>query len=145
MPKHLILISILFFSAISIAKSQDNESSDVFTMIERAPEYIGGSIAMKKFINENLTYPKKALKHKKEGKVFVEIRIDKEGNIAASKVVKGEDLGYGLPEEALRIVSLMPKWDPAFIEKKPEPRRKVAATVTVIIDFDLESYNKDRK
>jgi len=100
---------------------------------------------MKKFINENLTYPKKARKHKKEGQVMVQIMVDKEGNITSSKVIKGEDLGYGLPEEALRIVSLMPKWDPAFIERRPEPRRKVAAQASVTIDFKLENYNKDKK
>ncbi|PSL32041.1 energy transducer TonB [Chitinophaga ginsengisoli] len=142
MPKHLVLISILFFSVINIAKSQDN---DIFTRIEIAPEYKGGPVAMKKFISEHLIYPKKALKHKKEGKVIVEIRIDKEGNITEPKIVKGEDLGYGLPEEALRIVSLMPEWNPAIIEQKPEPRRRVAAYVAVTIDFELDDYNKDKK
>ncbi len=102
MLKSLMLVSILSFSVVSIAKSQDNESSDIFTVVEIAPKFKGGLSAMDKFISSNLTYPRKALKHKKEGKVIVSVRIDKEGNIQDPKVIQGNDLGYGLPEEALR-------------------------------------------
>ena len=44
-------------------------------------EYPGGKIALSKYINENLQYPKEALSKKIQGKVFLKYEVNEKGII----------------------------------------------------------------
>ncbi len=68
-------------------------------------KYVGGSNALKSFINDNLCYPKEALVNKIEGIVFMRYEVNEHGKVHNISVVNG--LGYGCDEEAKRIVSLL--------------------------------------
>lgn len=69
------------------------------------PRYGGGNEEFRKFIGENLRYPKAALQARIEGKVLVEYEIDDSGFVHNARVTRG--LGYGCDEEALRVVNLL--------------------------------------
>ncbi len=71
----------------------------------KKPVYPGGNTAFRKFIKENLTYPKEALKNKIEGTIFIKYTIDHKGKVTETKVVKG--IGYGCDAEAQRILKLL--------------------------------------
>ncbi len=71
----------------------------------KKPIYKGGPKALKKFIGENLRYPKEAFDNKMEGTVYVNYTIGKNGRVTAAKVVTG--IGHGCDEEALRLVKLL--------------------------------------
>lgn len=71
----------------------------------KKPIYPGGTAAYKKFIKENLKYPKAAVENKTEGVVFVKYTIDHKGKVIDTQVMKG--IGHGCDEEAKRIVSLL--------------------------------------
>ena len=71
----------------------------------KKPFYEGGPKAMKKFIGENLKYPKEALENKIQGTVYVRYDIDHKGNVTDAKVIKG--IGYGCDEEALRLAKML--------------------------------------
>lgn len=79
---------------------------------EISASFPGGDKKMIAFILENLEYPPLALKKGITGRVVVQFIVDKEGNIVDPKVIT--HVGGGCDEEALRIVSLMPKWTPGF-------------------------------
>ena len=68
-------------------------------------EYPGGNEALKKFVKENLCYPKEALLHRVEGKVFLKYQVNDNGDVHSIVVVNG--IGYGCDEEAKRIVGLL--------------------------------------
>ena len=68
-------------------------------------EYPGGSEALKKFIKNNLHYPKEALMHRVEGSVFCRYEVDEYGKVHNILVING--LGYGCDEEAERIIWLL--------------------------------------
>lgn len=68
----------------------------------KKPIYPGGHEAFKKFISENLVYPKEALENKIEGTVILKYAIDYQGNVKDVKVIKS--LGYGCDEEAMRVI-----------------------------------------
>ena len=68
-------------------------------------EYPGGNEALKKFVNQNLCYPKEALLHRVEGKVFLKYQVNDNGDVHSIVVVNG--IGYGCDEEAKRIVGLL--------------------------------------
>ena len=64
---------------------------------------------LNKLVTENVQYPDSALKHKIEGSVMIDINIDTTGNITNAIIKKS--LGYGLDEEAIRLIKLMPKFE----------------------------------
>ena len=68
-------------------------------------EYPGGSEALKKFIKNNLRYPKEALNHRVEGSVFLRYEVNEKGKVHNISVISG--LGYGCDEEAERIIWLL--------------------------------------
>ncbi len=71
----------------------------------KKPVYPGGTSAYRKFIKENLKYPKEALKNKTEGTVFLKYTINHKGVVTETKVLRG--IGDGCDEEAQRILSLL--------------------------------------
>lgn len=79
-------------------------------------EFPGGKADMYKFLGKNIRYPEKALKANVSGRVFLQIKIDSVGNIVSVKVLEGP--GFGLEEECVRVVKLMPTWRPARISGK---------------------------
>jgi len=69
------------------------------------PFYPGGNEAMDVFIKKVLTYPEAALEAKKEGTVKVKLTMDHKGKVLHAKAMNS--LGYGLDEEAVRVVKLL--------------------------------------
>ena len=68
------------------------------------PVFPGGLSAIKKFIAENLKYPKEAQKKQIEGAVYLRYEIDYKGMVNDVKIISS--LGYGCDEEATRLVKL---------------------------------------
>jgi len=78
----------------------------------------GGEEALFQFIREQLIYPETALKQNIEGIVEISFVIDESGLVREVKVFKG--LNYFLDKEAERLVSSLPKWEPASRNGSPE-------------------------
>jgi len=72
-------------------------------------EYPGGNEALKKFIAQNLKYPKEALIAKVEGFIWVQYAVSYNGMVVESKALNS--LGHGCDEEAERVVKLL-KYEP---------------------------------
>ena len=70
------------------------------------PEFLGGMSALMEFIRKNLRHDKA----EKRERVIIQIVVNKKGNATNPVVLRSTN--PALDEEALRIVSLMPKWKP---------------------------------
>jgi protein TonB len=81
------------------------------------PEFKGGPAALSTFVSKNLKYPKEAVDHNIQGLLLVKLSIGKDGVAKFDEFIR--KLGYGCEEEALRIISKMPKWNPALLAGKP--------------------------
>lgn len=68
------------------------------------------------FVRKHQYYPKQARRHQVEGDVVVKGVVEKEGCFSIEEVV--ESLGYGCDEEAIRLVNLMPRWNPGMKDGK---------------------------
>ena len=79
-------------------------------------------------MTKNLHYPEIAKFQHIMGKVYVRFVVNAEGRIADATVVRGR--GHGLDEEALRLVWLMPPWQPGRQQGNP-----VRVSCTMPIDF----------
>lgn len=128
-----LLFYSLAFSQESKTSSPKTESTIMMdTVGVKLPEFPNGIDALISFLSMNLHYPKAAEKIGIEAKVIVGFVVDKDGSISNIKVEKSK-LKNGLlnnitkkakactplfEEEAMRVVSIMPKWTPATKDGK---------------------------
>ena len=101
----------------------DNDDDDdmIMGMIvgEHRAEFPGGDRALLDFLKSNLVYPKAAQDSSIQGRVIVRFTVEKDGSITDVEVARS--LHPVLDEEAVRVVSMMPKWQPAM--RKGDPIR----------------------
>jgi protein TonB len=88
--------------------TEDNDK--VFVFVEQMPEFPGGLKEMMKFLVQNIKYPALAQEIGVEGIVFLNFDVDRIGNIANIKIIRS--VGSGCDEEAIRVVKIMPRWNP---------------------------------
>lgn len=88
----------------------DPESTEVFDVVQQMPSFPGGDRKLMEYLAENTRYPKECEESCIHGRVIVTLVIEKDGSITNVKVVRSLD--PRLDEEAVRIVSSMPKWYP---------------------------------
>jgi protein TonB len=81
-----------------------------YLVVEKMPEFAGGMEALMRYLRSHLRYPSAALREQAEGRVYVSFVVQADGSIADISVPKG--LGFGLDEEAQRVVRQMPAWTP---------------------------------
>ena len=84
-------------------------------------QFPGGDAECLKFLAKHIKYPRACFEQGIQGRVLVGFVIDKDGSITDVKVI--DSPSNLLSEEALRVVSLMPKWEPATEVKKPVKHR----------------------
>ena len=107
----------------------------IYIKADEMPSYTGGEAEMMKYLQNNVQYPQAAKDLDKEGTVFVDFVIDKTGQVTdvdASDSVNS-DVDQLLKDEAIRVVSSMPKWTPAKEKGKP-----VDVAYSIPITFQME-------
>jgi TonB family protein len=97
---------------VGYATKRDSIPGEVFKVVEKMPEYPGGSSELLRFLAQNIKYPDIAKKENIQGMVVVQFIIGKDGTIIDPHVVQG--IGGGANEEALRVVKMMSKWKPGL-------------------------------
>ena len=110
---------------------EEKEDNNVYTDVDKKPEFPGGYSALYKFIADHLKYPETAKMKRIQGKVFVKFIVGKEGNVEDPEVVKSDD--PALNSEAIRVVSSLPKWIPGSHKGK-----KVRVANTITVNFKLD-------
>lgn len=103
----------------------------VYRWAEEMPSYKGGTEQLMKYFAENLNYPEIAKRAGVEGKVILGFIIDKSGHIKNVEVIRG--IGAGCDEEAMRVISSMPDWNPGKQNGKP-----VSTLINIPVVFKLQ-------
>ena len=87
---------------------------------------------LNQFLMDNLVYPSKARDKNKEGRALVKFVVNEDGTISDVQIQKsaGND---DLDNEAMRVISKMPKWHPGIIDGQP-----VKVYFTLPVNFSLE-------
>ena len=107
------------------------EEGEVFMVVEEMPQFPGGDGALKKFLTENIVYPDSAKLQSIEGNVHIRFVVLPTGEISNAMVIRR--IGGGCDGEALRVINLMPKWNPGKQKGKP-----VKTQMTIPIEFKLK-------
>lgn len=108
----------------------EEDHSQIFTVVEEMPSFPGGEEARMKFLYDNIVYPQVARESNISGTVFVGFVVDSRGRVTEAKIQRG--IGGGCDEEALRVIKLMPSWNPGKQAGKP-----VRVQFTMPIKFSL--------
>jgi periplasmic protein TonB len=107
------------------------DASGVYPVVDVMASFPGGTNGLQDFFDRNLEYPADATNEGVEGTVRVTFIVDENGKIISPQV-GGENLGYGLEAEALRVINRMPAWTPAKLKGK-----NVKTRITLPIRFQL--------
>ena len=94
---------------------------EIVTFAEQMPEFEGGDEARVSFLSKNLNYPPLARENGIEGRVQIQFVVGTDGKI--SEVLPLTKKGWGLEEEAARVVKMMPNWKPGKQNGKTVPVR----------------------
>ena len=115
----LFVINLLIMNNLFAQK--DGELVDV---VQQPATFPGGTKGVIKFINDNLEYPKSALRNNIQGTVYIKFIVDKDGSIMKDCVKVARSIDPELDAEALRVVRMMPNWTPAMQNERPVKQRK---------------------
>ena len=85
-------------------------ATTIFKVVEQQAEFPGGMEALYAYLGENIKFPARATEAQQSGTVRLRFVVNEDGSITNVEVVRGA--GYGMDEEATRVVKKMPNWKP---------------------------------
>ena len=88
-----------------------------FRVVEDLPQFPGGAVAFMKWLTKNLKYPATAQQRKVQGRVVAQFIVNTDGTISNLEIV--ERLSTECDREALRVLRMMPNWQPGVMNAKP--------------------------
>ncbi len=107
------------------------KTEEPFVTVEQQPVFPGGMDGLRNFLGKNLNYPRQAAAAGVSGRVYVSFVVNTDGSLTDVQVLKG--IGFGCDEEARRVVSSMPRWQPGR-----QSGRAVRVKFNLPISFSLE-------
>jgi len=118
-----------FVSGVTYDQKGD---SLIYKEVSSQPEFKGGMNALGQFLGNNIRYPVEASRVGAHGKVFVSFVVTDDGTLDEYKVLQG--VGWGLDEEALRVVKMTSgRWTPGV-----RRGRKVRVKYNMPINFAIQ-------
>jgi hypothetical protein len=140
----MLITAMLFLNQPNVQAQKTDEA--IYDQADQMPEYPGGIEAVRKYIAENITYPKEAQDAGISAKIFVSFVVDEKGKVANTKVERtdlverikdsatGEIVVVGyeskekteanpdaiiaLETEAVRVIQSLGNWKPGMTDGK---------------------------
>ena len=111
-------MAIICLTANNISAQNTEPQELPFAMVEQKPTFRGGDAnTFAKWVFSQITYPEIAKKNGVQGRVTLQFTIDTTGAVTNIKVLRGVD--SSVDKEAVRVLSMSPKWEPGRIKGKP--------------------------
>ena len=148
------------YTKVEVEETEEPQEKVIFQVVEEMPEFQGGMGEAMKFLAKNIKYPVAAQQAKIEGRVIVQFVVERDGSISDIHTMRS--VSPELDAEAIRVVSLMPKWKPGkqrgkavpvkytmpimFRLQSPAPKNEEAASIQHInlkVDKDASIENVD--
>jgi len=107
-----------------------------YTGTDTAPVFNGGPDSLETYIVRHIEYPTAAFKES-EKIVKVQFGVNEDGNVDNVSALDDAP-GFGLEEEAVKLVLNMPAWKPAKVQGKPvKTWQTLVIRYQTILDADL--------
>ena len=144
--RYLLLIAFVAISNTVTAQYIDTTSA-IYKSLDPAP---APSYDLFNFIVKYIRYPVEARRNNIQGKVYVRFVVNEDGSLDSISVLRAikyishkrgrnldtlsvTQLGYGIEEEAIRVVKLLPPFNPGKYNGKP-----VKVSYTMPLVFKLQ-------
>ena len=116
---------------VEVEEEVVEEEAIPFQLVEEKPSFQGGDAnQFSKWVNSRLVYPEIAKENGVQGRVTLQFTVEKDGSVTKVRVLRGVD--PSLDKEAVRVVSMSPKWKPG-----KQRDRAVPVTYTFPVIFQL--------
>ena len=116
---------------VEVEEEEVEEEAIPFQLVEDKPSFQGGDAnQFSKWVNSRLVYPEIAKENGVQGRVLLQFTVEKDGSVTKVRVLRGVD--PSLDKEAVRVVSMSPKWKPG-----KQRDRAVPVTYTFPVIFQL--------
>ena len=116
---------------VEVEEEVVEEEAIPFQLVEEKPSFQGGDAnQFSKWVNSRLAYPEIAKENGVSGRVTLQFTVEKDGSVTKVRVLRGVD--PSLDKEAVRVVSMSPKWKPG-----KQRDRAVPVTYTFPVIFQL--------
>jgi TonB family protein len=132
------LPKIVIMGYLNKAETEDNTIYNHVT-INNPPTYPGGIASFYKWLGSNIRYPSIAAENNIQGTVYVSFNVEKDGTLDDIKI-DGRKLGYGLEEEAIRVMKSSKRWNPGRQNDK-----LVRVKYNIPIKFAMPTQNASLK
>jgi hypothetical protein len=98
-----------------------SDSTRIFEVVERMPQFVGGQDSLYRYINRHFVKPEEATKNNVTGRVLISFIVNIDGTLRDVKPLlpKDKQLGYGIEEALVELVQNMPPWTPGYQRNKP--------------------------
>ncbi len=114
---------------LKLRKEQPAEQTQPFLMVEKMPSFQGGALPeFHRWVAENMKYPQEAVEKKISGRVLVQFVINEEGAVTDVKALQSPHAL--LSNEAIRVISSSPRWEPGV-----QKGEKVSVRFVLPLDF----------
>jgi protein TonB len=114
-----------------VKEEEIEEETIDFVRVEEKPRFNNGDAnTFSRWVAEHLVYPEIAKENGVQGRVMLQFTVKTDGSVSDVKVLRGVD--PSLDKEAVRVVSMSPKWTPG-----KQRDRKVKVTYTFPVIFQL--------
>jgi hypothetical protein len=107
------VIEIDIFSPENLKVKKAEGETYTTNEITENPDFPEGMEKFYKFVGENFNIPLEAEKNKVKGKVYLTFIVEKDGTLSNIKIIR--DMGYGIGDEAARVLGISPKWIPGKV------------------------------
>jgi TonB family protein len=114
------------------------QSSEVFTTVEKMPEFPGGQTGLQEYLLKNIKYPEEARNNVVEGVSYINFVVSSTGEVTGARVLKGNNEQFN--QEALRVINAMPRWQPGM-----QAGQTVSVQYTLPVRFSLTVPDKEEK
>lgn len=108
--KPILCIALMLLPLLTIAQNEKTDST--FALVEKMPTFPGGQSALIAYLSGELRYPEEARQSGAEGKVVTQFVVSENGSISDIQIIRS--VGCGCDEEAMRVISKMPRWEPGM-------------------------------
>ncbi|MBR5249238.1 MAG: energy transducer TonB, partial [Bacteroidales bacterium] len=99
-------------------KEKEKEDPIPYQLLEEKPSFQGGDAnQFSKWVYSQLVYPSEARMNGVQGRVILKFIIETDGSVSEIRVLRSPD--SSLSKEAVRLLSMSPKWEPGKMRGKP--------------------------
>lgn len=109
----------------------DDLKGEIIEMPDVDAQFIGGYVAMKTYIGNEVEYPEISRRFGEQGTVWIAFVVEKDGSLTGMKVERG--VSTDLDKEALRVARTFKKWQPGEVQGLPV-RTRVRLPITFVLE-----------